>query len=317
MKTKLKPLHYSVGLALGATMLSGVAFADSDHDIPVVPNGVLAGAPTPIEPGQGSRQTGASQVDAAQASAGGSLNQDSHITVKPGVNQLVPVAVDHLNRIVTPFSHPNVTTTKGAAATTQIRENVVYVGTDAEAPVTLFITQKDSENQAISLTLVPRRIAPRELFVNLDSTTRSGLGVGTNRRAERWETSQPYVETLRSLLRQVALGQTPSGYTLNDPTPELLPECQQAGLSFDFASGQMLHGNNFSVAIGLATNTSGSQPLEFKEASCGNWNVGAVAAWPDNVIAPDEQTEVYVVLRHDEPDITPERERPSLLNGGR
>lgn len=300
----------SVALAMGVALLGASVHAD---EMPVVPSSVLTGAPSPIEPGGNAPNSRVSNRDASPSSTG-ALNRNSHITVKAGENTLVPVAIDHLNRVVTPFSHPQVTTT--SAATTQIRENVVYVGTEEEAPVTLFITQKDSENQAISLTLVPRRIAPRELFVNLDTTTRASLGIGTNRRAERWETGQPYVETLRDLLRHVALGDTPSGYTLNDPTPAMLPSCQQAGLSFDFANGQMLHGNNFTVAIGVAENTTGSQPLEFKEAACGNWNVGAVAAWPDNVIAPDDATEVYVVLRHDEPAIAPERERPSLLQGG-
>ncbi|WP_075881781.1 TraK domain-containing protein [Vreelandella massiliensis] len=309
METPRQLMRCSLALAVGAAILSQPAVAGAE-DVPVVPSKVLADAPTPIEPGS---SDSSAQQNRTNSSNG--LNRDSHITVKPGENTLVPVAIDHLNRIVTPFSHPQVTTT--SAATTQIRENVVYVGTETEAPVTLFVTQKDSESQAISLTLVPRRIAPREMFVNLDTTTRASLGIGTNRRAEKWETSQPYVETLRDLLRNVALGDTPSGYTLNDPTPDMLPSCQQAGLSFDFANGQMLHGNNFTVAIGVAENTSGSQPIEFNEASCGNWNVGAVAAWPENVIAPDDATEVYVVLRHDEPDIAPERERPSLLTGGR
>ena len=295
-------------LAAMALTVSAAPFAvhADSNGVPVVPSSVMSGAPSPIEPGSSASARNSTSTPSAR-----SVSHDSHLTVSPGVNTIVPVAVDHLNRIVTPFSHPQVTTT--SAATTQIRENVVYVGTEHDAPVTLFITQKDSENSALSLTLLPQRIAPREVFVNLDSASQVGLGIGTNRRAERWETSQPYVETLRNLLRHIALGETPSGYTLNDPNPQMLPSCQQAGLSFDFENGQMLHGNSFSVAIGVAENTSGSQPLEFKEASCGNYNVGAVAAWPSNVLAPDEKTEIYVVLRHDEPSITPERQRPSLL----
>lgn len=311
MKTKALSL-LPCALAVSVSLFSQAVLADSDYNIPSIPSELMAGAPAPIEPGQsGSRQRGVSR-SAAQVMA-----EDSHLTVRPGENQFVPVASGHLNRIVTPFSDPQVTTS--SEATVQIRENVVYVASQPgdDAPVTMYITQQDSERQAISLTLVPRGIAPREIFVSFDGASQvPSFGVGANRRAERWEKSQPYVETMRSLLRDVALGQTPTGYTLSDASAELLPTCYQTGLSFDFESGQMMHGSAFSVAVGVVRNTSGDQPLEINEAACGNWNVGAVAMWPRNVVAPDERTEIYVVLRHDRPMVTSDRQRPSLLNGG-
>ena len=72
-------------------------------------------------------------------------------------------------------------------------------------------------------------------------------------------------------------------------------------------------GHRLSVSIGVATNVSG-QPLEFKEQSCGDWDVAAVAAWPRNVLGPNERTEVYVIRRA--PGASPQpttNARPSLL----
>ena len=77
----------------------------------------------------------------------------------PGVNQLVPVALGHLNRIVTPFAQPRVNTT--SQASTEVRDHVIYVAPSEPVPVTLFITEADSEQQALSLTLVPKRIPAR------------------------------------------------------------------------------------------------------------------------------------------------------------
>src|SRR5438874_1991814 len=43
----------------------------------------------------------------------------SVLRIQPGVNQMIPVAVRHLNRLVTPFTHPNVVTT--STAHTEVR----------------------------------------------------------------------------------------------------------------------------------------------------------------------------------------------------
>tara|TARA_R110002051_G_scaffold299268_1_gene366395 strand:- start:4680 stop:5408 length:729 start_codon:yes stop_codon:yes gene_type:complete len=241
------------------------------------------------------------------------MNENPRLVMTPGVNELVPIAVNHLNRIVTPFAEPAINTTSNATVT--IEDNVVYVATNEENPVTVFITQKGSQARALSLTLVPRRIPPRELFLELEGGASQAVMIG-NPKAERWETSQPYIDTLRSVMRSLALGDIPQGYTLHDTnTQQRLPSCQQPGFSFRFAGGQTMVGHRLSVSIGVATNVSG-QPLEFKEQSCGDWDVAAVAAWPRNVLAPNERTEVYVIRRSD--GVAPQSStnaRPSLLGG--
>jgi conjugal transfer pilus assembly protein TraK len=179
----------------------------------------------------------------------------------------------------------------------------------------MFITQKGSEAQALSLTLVPQRIPPRELFLSVGGDAVSP-GMFANSKAERWETSQPYVETLRSLLRNVALGELPQGYTLHHTEPKHpKPHCSQPGLDFSFDNGQMLIGHKLTVSIGVARNVSG-QPLEFEEASCGEWNVAAVAAFPRNVLAPNDRTEIYVVTKQGQQNAPDQNNRrPSLLGG--
>lgn len=279
-------------------------------DIPVVPSRVMDNA----EPPSASSQSG-------RGGAGGSSSHSSsstkRVVAEPGVNQILPVAIDHLNRIVTPFGNPEVTTS--SSASTEIRDNVVYVGTDNDSPVTMFITQRGSEAEALSLTLVPKRIPPRELFVELPNSSGMQHGLAGNENAKKWETSQPYVDTIRGVMREIALQNKPPGYTLGDVDGRgNLPRCSQSDLSFDFSNGQVMSGQNLEAYIGLATNNS-SHPVEFKESSCGDWNVAAVAAWPDNVLKPGDKTEIYVLRRKGERRKTNggRSERPSLLEGNR
>lgn len=84
------------------------------------------------------------------------VSSKQDVVVQPGVNTIIPAAVNHLNRIVTPFEKPIVQTV--SSANIKVRENVIYVSTADESPVTMYITPKDDEAVAISLTLAPRRV---------------------------------------------------------------------------------------------------------------------------------------------------------------
>lgn len=272
---------------------------NQEPNIPSVPANVMSnGVPRPI----------GSSVSSAPIAVG--TPADSRLVVQSGVNQIVPIALGHLNRIVTPFSQPVVET--GSIADNKIQQNVVYIGTDREEPITVFINEKDDQSRAISLTLVPQRIPPRELFLSFADGFQM-IGNYTNRNAEKWETSQPYIDTIRSLFRYIALGEVPQGYAISGITGNTsVPNCQMPGLSFDFSRGQLLMGHSLSVTIGVAHNVSNT-PIEFKEAACGNWDVAAVAAWPRNLLKPNERTEVYIA-RKVQKSIGNTTKRPSLVN---
>ncbi|EFP0184028.1 conjugal transfer protein TraK [Escherichia coli] len=291
-----------------------LAFATSlvyaTDDIPVVPESVMKkNVPAPVMTGQSSRMTIR-------------MNESALLTMKPGVNQIIPIAIGHPNRIVTPFSNPEVVSTSlsgsnenGQCGEICIKENVVYVATDKESPVTAFITEKGSEAQSLSLTMVPRRIPPREVFLKLDSS--NGMGIGSsfgNSKAETWETSQPYVETVRTVFRKIALGEIPQGYTINRiPSGISTPSCAQPGVRVDFSKGQYVMGHHLNVFIGVAENVA-NQPIEIKEAMCGGWDVAAVTSWPYNVLEPGQKTEIYVAKKQLR-GTAPTSKRPSLLGG--
>jgi len=253
-----------------------------------------------------------------QAAASNAVSATSigpqHISVKPGINELMPIAVGHLNRLVTPFEHPVVTTT--SQATTSTKGKIVYVATADETPVTLYITPGDNQDIALSLTLIPKRIPAREIHLDLDKDSYQLLNQwqrtdGASRSSSQQE--QAYISQLKTLFRDLGLQKTPAGYSLREPKPQEQIRCLQDRVQIK--TGQVLEGQDRLILVGLAKNT-GREMLEFDERSCATTqqDVLAVSVWPNVVLRPQEATELYVVVRQ-----APEAStslRPSLLGGG-
>ena len=149
-------------------------------------------------------------VASAQANDSGSRV----ITIKPGINEIIPISVGHPNRVVTPFSNPVIRTTSNSNF--DVDGSTFYVtSADEGQPVTAFVTEKGSSDVAISLTFVPKRIPPVEVKLRLDEQDFPGWR-GSNVVARRWEESHPYLTTIREVLRTVATGAMPQGYTLHN-----------------------------------------------------------------------------------------------------
>ncbi len=235
-----------------------------------------------------------------------------NIKVKPGVNEIITVAVGHTNRILMPFDSPRIRTTSNAGF--EVDGRSVYITSNDEGrPVTAFVSDASNPDLALSLTFVPKRMPPMEVELEVDGDGRP-VAYRPSQKAKAWEESQPYVETLRELLREVAIGKTPQGYSLNDrpSTAQMFDGCRQSGLVFDFREGQVLEGHRLRVNIGVVENRS-SQLVEFREPACSDADIRAVAAWPNPLLQPGEKSEVYVVRGIETPEQAPHNARRSLL----
>jgi conjugal transfer pilus assembly protein TraK len=305
-----KSLALSVSLAISTTV-------SAQDAIPVVPASVMKKA---------SAEARKISVESENSTAtesgyrGAHVSQDAVVKMTPGVNQIIPVAIGHPNRIVTPFGNPEVVSTSLTGGTEEgecgevcIKDNVVYVATKKNHPVTMFVTDKGSESQALSLTMVPREIPPREVFLKMDGRS-VVTGMQSNRKAEKWEKSKPYIETIRTIFRKLALGSIPQGYSMNKTPNNITPPyCDHPGMAVSFKDGQVLMGHSLTVFVGVAENNS-SNALEFNEATCGDWDVAAVTTWPLKVLEPGQQTEVYVARKSSKRQAYTSK-RPSLLRG--
>ena len=183
---------------------------------------------------------------AAADGPGYRMNENHVIRMQPGENVFIPIAVNHPNRIVTPFRNPQVVSTtltsnakSGECGEICVRDSVVYVSTDKTYPVTAFITEGGREDIALSVTMMPRQVPPREVKLTVPEevmkTLRSDASsAGGSQKAAAWEASQPYVETIRTAFRTVALGSVPQGYVLRKvKNRDALPVCNHPGAYFE------------------------------------------------------------------------------------
>lgn len=234
------------------------------------------------------------------------------IQIKPGINELMPIAVGHLNRLVTPFDNPVVTTT--SQATTSTKGKIVYVATSDETPVTLYITPGDNQDIALSLTLIPKRIPAREIHLSLDKDNVKLLSKvqqqAKSSSVKSADQEQEYITHLKKLFRDLGLQKTPAGFSLRDPSLSENIHCLQERVQI--RTGQILEGHDMLILVGLARNT-GIEPLELDERACATTKdeVLAVAAWPKVVLGPNESTELYIALRRSAEQAA--TLRPSLL----
>ena len=271
-----------------------VAITPGSVENPSVPASVVK-KPTPVQP----------------------IESRQDVVVASGTNTLIPISRGQINRLVTPFDNPHIQTVSEAEISTS--GNVIYVTTQDEKPVTMFVTPEDDESVAISLTLLPQGVPPIQANLILAKNVQglaSGMPVTSSTnysgQARKWERSQPYMDTLRSLMREMALGKLPRGYSFGALTSgNKIPACAQPSLSFDFSKSQLIEGHDFRVFVATAENVS-ARTVEFDHGSCTHPHRAAVSAWPDEVLEPGQKTEVFVVTRV--PTEVPQSStRPSLL----
>lgn len=311
---RLRPLACAVCLALAGNATSVLADADPELALPPVPDALIEGA-SDVQPGAPARM-GSRASDTGRAA----LTAPSHLevgpvtlNVTPGVNVLVEIAIDQLNRILTPFPNPQVRTV--SEASTSVDGSAVYLATASEGPITLFISDASDPNHALSLTLAPRRIPPRELRLVLTDP----LPLPTAAEAPPVPAgagAPEYVERLTEALRALAREERPEGYSLRPAHPQESVDCVQDGL--ETQPGQVLEGQELSLVTALVRNVSGAR-LELEERACharlGGETV-AVAAWPQVWLEPGQRVELYLAVR----PIPGERlhpARPSLLGAER
>jgi conjugal transfer pilus assembly protein TraK len=302
MKASMKKM-IGFAIAIMAAVPATSVNAQGLLNLPSVPNSVMTSRGGP------QNQNGTKSSEKVVSMRSNSNQFVIHVT--PGINQLLPIAVGHINRIVTPFETPFVNTVSDA--TIEAHENVLYIATQSETPVTLFVTPDvGDESMAISLTLAPKKIPPIEATLKLDKVAEKSFKF-SRKKAKRWETEQPYISTIKRTFKEIALGRLPNGYSIGPVEKDsLLPTCIQEGFQFDFLNGQYLRGHSFAVAIGKVTNNSDSE-REIDETQCIDGHIVASTSWPHTIFQPGEESEMIVIMRTDVFEPATYTERPSLL----
>ncbi|WP_347990210.1 type-F conjugative transfer system secretin TraK [Methylomonas sp. AM2-LC] len=232
------------------------------------------------------------------------------IKAKPGITESVIIARYKLNRISTPYSDPKVLTVD--AIETKIDGSDLYIATESEVPVSLFITSESGSGEAISLQLSPKdSVSPVEIKIESGSR-RERPGVDSDSAGSRWnKSSTPYVHDIKTVMQSMAKQQIPQGYALEEVTEELvaIPFCHDPELTF--RTGQVLGGHDSKVIVLIAQNNT-SRTIQFEEYNCANESTLAVSAWPRVLLNPGEKTEVYILTRLYD-GMKQEETRPALI----
>ena len=230
------------------------------------------------------------------------------LQVSPGQQQPVTLSRLHLNRIVTPFSAPQIRTIDQADI--RIEGSVIYLSSQQEEPFVVYITPHDSEAHALSLLVTLLDVPPKEIQLSLPKQWQQKMN-RNKEAAKRFEEAGDYQQSITELLSILVKGQVPEGYELEKSYKTDIQHCQQEGLAFDFSRGQVVQGHYFRVLVGTARNAT-EKPITFHEINCQGSHTAAVAMWPKNTLHPGQRRELFILLS------TPDQEsapvvRPSLL----
>lgn len=116
--------------------------------------------------------------------------------------------------------------------------------------------------------------------------------------------------TIESAFRDLAEDKIPEHFESGGEGVNLDQLCSAVpGLRLDTSRTQWYNNRTIQISVGVLRNET-TKPIQFNESSCSDRDVLAVAVWPGSVIAPGQQTEVYVAFRTRGEE---RRSRPSLL----
>jgi conjugal transfer pilus assembly protein TraK len=189
-----------------------------------------------------------------------------------------------------------------SSASTSVDGRVVYVATAGEEPIALWITDGQDGERALSLTLAPRHVPPREIRVTVpgyrpQGGTRTAAGEGAPPAplaspADGDGFGAAYVEGLTDLLRAMAQQRLPPGFQVGKAAFKA-----HCAAHLKVNKTQLTAGPSASV-LTLGVRNSGQDPIAITASVCAveQQVVAAVAAWPLKTVGPGQETEVFLVL---------------------
>lgn len=232
------------------------------------------------------------------------------VNVAPSRTELIPVAAQHLNRIVTPFVRPVIQTVATEdEMQTRIEGSIIYIALNETQ--TIFVHEEGVPEAAVGLALVPRMMPPREIVLNASGTALASQR-GSFDRALRAPSRPPvasgrapeHVQMLHDVMVALAKAEVPEGFRLFDRVTDLRASdvCRaDLPVQYDFSNAQMMVSDRHVILIARAV-LRGSRAIDLQEVWCNAQpaTIG-VAYYPyTELVRQGQDTEVYIVLSRDE-----------------
>jgi hypothetical protein len=240
----------------------------------------------------------------------------SILSAENGVLQIIYISKGHLNRFELPFENPIVTT---AASDKQLarkkNKNIIFFGTNATKPITVFISPSNRSDVSLPLVLVPQQIEPVDVKVNIKGykqveKPKQHLLTKNVSKMARLEVKgeSDYEDMLVGMAVNLAQGKVPDGYSMEDikNDKKIKNTCSQDGLSFDLF--QIGRGVTQDIVVYKVSNET-KQLVEFNEKSCANGLTRLVSSYPQVTVQAGGAIEAYVIQSHESAIQNNERKR--------
>lgn len=237
------------------------------------------------------------------------------LNIEPGNSELIPVAMGLQNRIATKFNEAEVKTSD-VNVPIEVIDGIIYITPISETPIGLMIGERGMPETMVSLTLMPLDVPPVmvELTVDMPKSMqykhaqfvadKEKEEAKKRRRKEVQEgpianddprVNTKHVERATNLLTEVAAGEIPLGFDLDNSIPEdeRYP-CDIRKMGMYHEVGQrMTSGREIIDVVRIENDINGFR--EVREEFCLGDDVIAVGVFDKATLAPGEETELYIL----------------------
>lgn len=193
--------------------------------------------------------------------------------------EIVLISKRFPNRIATPFSKPRVVDSSNVNM--QVDGSNIFISPKDDEPFAIFVTGSGNTDPVISLTMVPKDIPSQTISLQVDSSQ------GSTRKGAKVDS---YTQQIIDLLRTVASGRTPEGYS-EGVMPNIVARQEQDGLIIIPVS--RYSGSNLDIYKYRVENNK--QEIELSETSFYQPGVRAVSIYPNAILRKGETTTVFVL----------------------
>ncbi|MCI2286066.1 type-F conjugative transfer system secretin TraK [Colwellia sp. MSW7] len=242
-------------------------------------------------------------------------------TLKPFDNILVPVGQGLMNSIATNFNMVAVRTSDKNAIL-EVVDGYIYATLNSNEPVGLIMYEEGVLSSQVSVTLIPIAAPPVIVDLTIDLTRKMKADAQAYldkiQREKEDEVALEVADSYSSehnkriveLLKPVARGDLPRGFSLTNDTPNwLVKPCQTPIYQY---AGQRLTGGKEVIDVVLLKNDT-NRVYQVREEMCLSNDVIAVALFSKSYLEPGDETEMYILRnRHYTQERKREHRRPRL-----
>lgn len=258
-----------------------------------------------------------------------SFSPEQKFDLKPGRNIIVPVGQGFNNALRTNFKSLSVKTSADSqAAVLQVEGGNLYVTLRNMQPISLLLSEDGVLESEVSVVLVPISAPPAMVDINIEMTPsmiakavehqealereRQLEEALNNQHMQRDQRISTHANNLIALLKPIAKGNTPNGFSItNDIPSHMTKPCQ---ISVFHQAGQRLTGARELIDVVLVHNDS-DRVYHVREEMCLSDGALSVAIFPRAYLQPGEETEIFIIRDKYFQPVEQRVTRPRLTRG--